>query len=125
MHFGHQDGAEIWHRICRGRRGTEGTHGFCDQFISKLHHFLTITDIGVQLWNVEKRRRNLCKLSGVFLAGFHASLDYRGVSDLELVHDREYLIYGPYVKEQLIYKKMCIYALSITQNLLIESNILR
>ena len=34
-------------------------------------------------------------------------------------------IYGPYVKEQLMYKKMCIYALSITQNLLRESNILR
>ena len=44
------------------------------------------------------------------------------VSDLEQVHEREYLIYGPYVKEQLMYKKMCIYALSITQKLLIESN---
>ena len=31
------------------------------------------------------------------------------VSDLEQVHESEYLIYGPYVKEQLIYKKMCIY----------------
>ena len=30
-----------------------------------------------------------------------------------------------YVKEQLMYKKMCIYALSITQKLSIESNILR
>ena len=47
------------------------------------------------------------------------------VSDLEQVHEREYLIYGPYVKEQLMYKKMCIYALSITQNLLIESNIFK
>ena len=31
----------------------------------------------------------------------------------------------PYVKEELMYKKMCIYALSITQKLLIESSILR
>ena len=45
--------------------------------------------------------------------------------DLEQVHDKEYLIYGPYVKEQLMYKKMCIYALSITQKLLIETYILR
>ena len=43
------------------------------------------------------------------------------VSDLEQVHEREYLIYGPSVKEQLMYKKMCIYALSITQKLSIES----
>ena len=48
-----------------------------------------------------------------------------GFPDLEQVHEREYLIYGPYVKEQLMYKKMCIYALSITQKLLIESNIFR
>ena len=27
------------------------------------------------------------------------------VSDLAQVHEREYLIYGPYVKEQLMYKK--------------------
>ena len=27
------------------------------------------------------------------------------VSDLEQVHERENLIYGPYVKEQLIYQK--------------------
>ena len=38
---------------------------------------------------------------------------------------RKYLIYGLSVKEQLMYQKMCIYALSITQKLLIESNILR
>ena len=49
----------------------------------------------------------------------------RVVSDLELVHEREYLSYGLYGKEQLMYKEMCIYALSITQKLLIESNILR
>ena len=41
------------------------------------------------------------------------------------VHEREYLIYEPSVKEQLMCKKMCIYALSITQKLSIESNILR
>ena len=35
------------------------------------------------------------------------------------------IIYGPSVKEQLMYKKMCIYALSITQKLSIESSILR
>ena len=50
-------------------------------------------------------------------------IDYRVVSDLEQVHEREYLICGPYVKEQLMYRKMCIYALSITQKLLMGSKI--
>ena len=44
--------------------------------------------------------------------------EVRVVSDLEQVHEREYLVYGPYGKEQLMYKNMCIYALSITQKLL-------
>ena len=44
-------------------------------------------------------------------------------SDLEQVHEREYLIYGPYAEEQLMYKKMCIFALSNTQELLIAPNI--
>ena len=50
-------------------------------------------------------------------------VDYRVVSDLEQVHERDYLIYVPYVKEQLMYQKTCIYALSIIQKLSIESNI--
>ena len=37
------------------------------------------------------------------------------VSDPEQVHEREYLIYAPYVKEQLMYKKMCIYFIDYTK----------
>ena len=39
--------------------------------------------------------------------------------------ERIFNLHGPYVKEQMMYKKMCIYALSITQKLSIESNILK
>ena len=52
-------------------------------------------------------------------------VDYGVVSNPEEVHEGEHLIYGPYVKEQLVYKTMCIYPLSITQKLSIESNIFR